>query len=639
MMAGPTTRDDAPPGGRGGQYVTVPAFAALGHSTPANSRTAPGSTIVYSPKGWRWEEAGDDYSKAVSKLTAATMESAVRRIKSSMGEVYYIRGTADTRPPFDGTAVGDTCRVQDAQTLDIVAEWRWDGSSWERMRVTSEQISNLDVGKLTAGSANIAEVTARKIASDVGRFLEITTDQLTVTGNASFVNATAHHVWTEIVTAGQGEFEKITAGMLEANSVSASNIQAGALDGKVITGATIQTERASNRGLKLSSAGLQVYSAKGWKSLDIDARTGEITINGSLGRQDSWSKVWFNDIVWAQTGTDISRSGAKIGCGLAFNSLEDDWEDGALFIQKDANTGEPSITLQSAARKGAEARPSLILGTQQVSITVGPNGNWGSLAISKYGFSSKINAASFTFNDSGISYRKTNDNNFAYLGLGRDFLSFATLGNKNTGMWATANGLEVAWRLNPHIYLDNSGIQMTGNKKFIMPVPRLTKERGMWLSHSCTESPYDGIEYWENLTLDEGGHASWALPDYVPRIASPKAPWVVFASGTASAALDRSNPGEWVVRISGDPGAAVDVLVKGARMVDFGDVDAAGEPVLQDHSRMSRWSLPPDLNGGGAPGEGDSASENDMTLPGTYYGPATKPADWSNTDGTSDQPG
>ena len=639
MMAGPATRDDAPQGGRGGQYVTVPAFAALGHSTPTNSRTAPGSTIVYSPKGWRWEEAGDDYSKAVSKLTAATMESAVRRVKSSMGEVYYIRGTSDTRPPFDGTAVGDTCRVQDAQTLDIVAEWRWDGSTWERMRVTSEQISNLDVGKLTAGAANIAEVTARKIASDVGRFLEITTDQLTVTGNASFVNATAHHVWTEIITAGQGEFEKITAGMLAANSVSASNIQGGAIDGQVITGATIQTERAGNRGLKLSSDGLQVYSPRGWKSLDIDARTGEVTINGRLGRQDTWSKVWFNDIVWAQTGTDIARSGAKIGCGLAFNSLEDDWEDAALFIQKDAQTNEPSITLQSAARRGAASRPSLILGTQQVSLTIGPNGDWGTLAMSKYGFSTRTGSASLAFNDSGISYRKTNDNNFAYLGLGRDFLSFATLGNKNTGMWATSNGLEVAWRLNPHIYLDNSGIQMTGNKKFIMPVPRLTKERGMWLSHSCTESPYDGIEYWENLTLDEAGHASWALPDYVPLIASPKAPWVVFASGTASAALDRSNPDEWVVRVSGDPGAAVDVLVKGARMVDFGDVDAAGEPVLQDHSRMSRWSLPPDLNGGGAPGGDAPASENDMTLPGTYYGPAPKPADWSNDNGSTDQPG
>lgn len=620
------------------EYIQWPGPATFPAETtfPAYDRSADGNTTVHSHKGWEWVESDNPFQKAAASLAQSTIEASIRRMRTVFGKVFYQKGNSTDKPDFPGETYGDTARIQDPSTLDIVAEWKWNGSDWERTRVSGEQISNLDVGRLTAGSAAINDLAARRIAGDIGKFLQLTTDQLTVTGNASFVDLTAKHVWTRIINARSGEFEKIKAGMIAANAITADNIRAGAIDGQVITGASIQTDRQNNRGLKIDNNGMRAYSSAGWKSLDINARTGEITINGSLGRQDSWSKVWFNDIVWAQTGTDISRSGAKIGCGLAFNSLEDDWEDGALFIQKDSNTGEPSITLQSAARKGAEARPSLILGTQQVSITVGPNGDWGSLAISKYGFSSKINSSSFTFNDSGISYRKTNDNNFAYLGLGRDFLSFATLGNKNTGMWATSNGLEVAWRLNPHIYLDNSGIQMTGNKKFIMPVPRLTKERGMWLSHSCTESPYDGIEYWENLTLDEAGHASWALPDYVPRIASPVAPWVVFASGTASAALDRSNPDEWVVRVSGTPGAAVDVLVKGARMVDFGDVDADGEPVLQDHSRKSRWSLPPDLNGGGAPGGDDPASENDMTLPGTYYGPAPKPEDWSNTNGTSE---
>lgn len=620
------------------EYIQWPGPATFPAETtfPAYDRSADGNTTVHSHKGWEWVESDNPFQKAAASLAQSTIEASIRRMRTVFGKVFYQKGNSADKPDFPGETYGDTARIQDPSTLDIVAEWKWNGSDWERTRVSGEQISNLDVGRLTAGSAAINDLAARRIAGDIGKFLQLTTDQLTVTGNASFVDLTAKHVWTRIINARSGEFEKIKAGMIAANAITADNLRAGAIDGQVITGASIQTDRQNNRGLKIDNSGMRAYSAAGRKSLDINARTGEITINGSLGRQDSWSKVWFNDIVWAQTGTDTSRSGAKIGCGLAFNSLEDDWDDGALFIQKDANTNEPSITLQSAARKGAEARPSLILGTQQVSITVGPNADWGSLAISKYGFSSRNGSSSFAFNDSGISYRKTNDNNFAYLGLGRDFLSFATLGNKNTGMWATSNGLEVAWRLNPHIYLDNSGIQMTGNKKFIMPVPRLTKERGMWLSHSCTESPYDGIEYWENLTLDEGGHASWALPDYVPRIASPKAPWVVFASGTASAALDRSNPDEWVVRVSGAPGAAVDVLVKGARMVDFGDVDASGEPVLQDHSRKSRWSLPPDLNGGGAPGGDDPASENDMTMPGTYYGPAPKPEDWSNTNGTSE---
>lgn len=620
------------------EYIQWPGPATFPAETtfPAYDRSADGNTTVHSHKGWEWVESDNPFQKAAASLAQSTIEASIRRMRTVFGKVFYQKGNSTDKPDFPGETYGDTARIQDPSTLDIVAEWKWNGSDWERTRVSGEQISNLDVGRLTAGSAAINDLAARRIAGDIGKFLQLTTDQLTVTGNASFVDLTAKHVWTRIINARSGEFEKIKAGMIAANAITADNLRAGAIDGQVITGASIQTDRQNNRGLKIDNSGMRAYSATGWKSLDINAHTGEIAISGRIGRRDSWSECYFNDIVWAQTGTDVSRSGAKIGCGLAFNSLEDDWEDGALFIQKDANTNEPSITLQSAAMKGATSRPSLILGTQQVSITVGPNGDWGALAISKYGFSSKINSASFTFNDSGISYRKANDNNFAYLGLGRNFLSFATLGNKNTGMWATSNGLEVAWRLNPHIYLDNSGINMTGNKKFIMPVPRLTKERGMWLSHSCTESPYDGIEYWENLTLDEAGHASWALPDYVPRIASPVAPWVVFASGTASAALDRSNPDEWVVRVSGTPGAAVDVLVKGARMVDFGDVDADGEPVLQDHSRKSRWSLPPDLNGGGTPGGDDLPSENDMTLPGTYYGPAPKPEDWSNTNGTSE---
>lgn len=623
------------------EYIQWPGPATFPAETtfPAYDRSADGNTTVHSHKGWEWVESDNPFQKAAASLAQSTIEASIRRMRTVFGKVFYQKGNSTDKPDFPGETYGDTARIQDPSTLDIVAEWKWNGSDWERARVSGEQISNLDVGRLTAGSAAINDLAARRIAGDIGKFLQLTTDQLTVTGNASFVDLTAKHVWTRIINARSGEFEKIKAGMLAANSVTADNLHAGAIDGQVITGASIQTDRQNDRGLKIDSSGMRAYSSSGWKSLDINAHTGEISISGRIGRRDSWSECYFNDLVWAQTGTDVARSGAKIGCGLAFNSLEDDWDDGALFIQKDANTNEPSITLQSAARKGAESRPSLIVGTQQVSITVGPNGNWGSLAISKYGFSSKVNASAFTFNDSGIAYRKTNDNNFAYLGLGRDFLSFATLGNKNTGMWATSQGLEVAWRLNPHIYLDNSGIQMTGNKKFIMPVPRLTKERGMWLSHSCTESPYDGIEYWENLTLDEAGHASWALPNYVPLIASPKAPWVVFASGAASAELDRSNPDEWVVRVSGDPGAAVDVLVKGARMVDFGNVDADGEPVLQDHSRMSRWSLPPDLNGGGGPGGDDPASENDMTLPGTYYGPAPKPADWSNDNGSTDQPG
>ena len=595
MMAGPATRDDAPGGGRGGQYVTVPAFAALGHSTPTNSRTAPGSTIVYSPKGWRWEEAGDDYSKAVSKLTAATMESAVRRIKSSMGEVYYIRGTSDSRPPFDGTTAGDTCRVQDAQTLDIVAEWRWDGSSWERMRVTSEQISNLDVGKLTVGSASIAEVTARKIASDVGRFLEITTDQLTVTGNASFVNATAHHVWTEIITAGQGEFEQIKAGMLAANSVSASNIQGGAIDGQVITGATIQTERNNQRGIKIDSTGIRSYTSNGrGTSFEVDAATGRVKVLGEVGIQDSWSIAQFIDIVENVSGNDIGQRGDRWGVGLSMNSKVFPYKYPALITFKEDPSVSGGILYLQAPSSYDNGTPNLRMATNGLSVYSGKTSTW-QMNLSRTGFGAgAAGKGNFQVNDYSASITVGGYDSHLYI-QGDNF----RLRSQNSALrsvWGNATNVVLSWDGSHQVVVDRDGFRAVGGKNFIMRVPGEWQKRHMMLQHASTESPHDGIEYWENVELDSTGHATWVLPDYVPKIASPTAPWIVLTSSTASARLIRTGYGAdaapWSVEVSGHPGETVAVLVKGARQIDEWDkkTDAVS---LRDRSKEPVWVLPP----------------------------------------------
>lgn len=626
-MPGPINPASAPEGARGGQYVTVPAFASPGQSLPNNSRTAEGSTVVYSPKGWRWEEAGDEYSKSVSKLTAATMESAVRRIRSSLGTVLYIRGTSDTEPPFRGETPGDTVRVQDAQTLDIVAEWKWNGSSWERMRVTSEQISNLDVGKLTVGAANIAELTARKIAADVGRFLEITTDQLTVTGNASFVNATAHHVWTKIITAGQGEFEKIRAGMLEANSVNASNIQAGAVDGQVITGATIQTERANNRGLKLTSDGLRVYDSRGASVLDVNARTGAISISGHLSRRDSWSMVWFNDVISTRTGRDVGTDGSKWGCGLAFNSLEDNWGDGVIALLKD-RSGDPSIRMQAPyAGLGGDV-PYISVGTSYVTMYT-PSGDT-LFEFKTGGVRLKAQDIYWWANSGGFSYG-TNSDNKPRLYVGPNVVSIRPMGETLPRFHADRTSTTMQFGERHQVWISSSGVHITGTKNFFMRVPELTAQRGgMWLKHACTESPYDGIEYWENIELDAEGRARWTLPDYVPRIASAKAPWAVFTSDGARAALDRSNPEEWHVDVTGAPGTTVAVLVKGARSIDQ-EVSERGEPVMRDYARESPWHLPPPSPGDGSDPAVGGGLPDDMSMGGGLYGPVTKPESYGKS--------
>lgn len=594
-MAGPTNWTEAPEGGRGGQYVTAPGFAALGQSSPTNSRTAPGSRIVWSPKGWRWEEAGDDYSKTISKLTAATMESAVRRIRTSMGEVSYIRGTSDTVPPFSGQSVGDTCRVQDAQTLDIVAEWRWDGATWERMKVTSEQISNLDVGKLTAGSASIAEVTARKIASDVGRFLEITTDQLTVTGNASFVNATAHHVWTEIVTAGQGEFEKITAGMLEANSVSASNIQVGALDGKVITGATIQSDKASNRGIKIDSTGIRAYTSNGGgTSFEVDANTGSVKVLGDVGIQDSWSIAQFIDIVETLSGNDVGQRGDRWGVGISMNTKVFPYKYPALVTFKEDPSVTGGILYFQAPSNYDGATPNMRLATNGLSVYSGKTSTW-QMNLSRSGFGAgAAGKGNFQVNDYSASITVGGYDSHLFIGEGG--FKLRSKEEKLRAVWCNGHASVLGWDQNHQVVVDGHGFRAVGGKTFIMRVPGEWQKRHMMLQHACTESPYDGIEYWENVELDSTGRATWVLPDYVPKIASPTAPWIVLTSSTASARLIRTGYGvdaaPWSVEVSGKPGEIVAVLVKGARQVDEWDpnTDAVA---LRDRSKESVWVIPP----------------------------------------------
>ena len=618
------------------EYIQWPGPATFPGvtTTPAYDRYANGNTTVHSHKGWEWQEVDSPYQKAAAALAQSAIETAVQRASTVFGTVYYQRGNSTDRPDFDGKAIGDTCRIQDPQTLNIVAEWRWNGSDWEKMQVSGEQVSNLDVGRLTAGSAAINELAARKIAADTGQYLQLTTDQLTVTGNASFVDATARHVWAKIVSAPLGEFEQIKAGMIAANSISANNLQAGAVDGQVITGATIQSERAAGRGIKISSAGMQVYASNGWKALDIDAQSGDIRISGRIARRDTWSEVWFNDIISRWSGTD-EYQGLKHGCGLSFNSLEDDWWEGAIGILK-ASTGDPALRLQGPMPKSSgKVSPYITVGTSAIAMYT-PAGN-SSFSFNSLGVNLQTKSVYWWMNDQGFSYGTKSDNTPRFY-LDRTYLDikpFKSTATSGARIWADGSKIAMQFNQANQVWISSEGVHLTGNKQFAMRVPKATKARGgMWLTHSCTESPYDGLEYWENVTLDESGHATWTLPDYVPLIASAKAPWVVFASDGARAELDRSNLEEWRVNVAGTPGSTVAVLVKGARMIDH-DTDENGEPLMRDYARESMWILPPSSGasqGGGEGGseEGNAAYEDPVTLGGNYYGPIPDPSLKSN---------
>lgn len=606
------------------EYIQWPGPATFpgAATTPAYDRYANGNTTVHSHKGWEWVEVDSPYQKAAAALAQASIETAVQRASTVFGTVYYQRGNSTDRPDFDGKAIGDTCRIQDPQTLNIVAEWRWTGSAWEKMQVSGEQISNLDVGRLTAGSASINELAARKIAADTGRFLQLTTDQLTVTGNASFVDATARHVWAKVVSAPLGEFEQIKAGMLAANSVTASNIQGGAIDGQVITGATIQTDRGNNRGIKIDSSGIRAYMGRsGDTTFEVDADTGRVKVLGEVGIQDTWSVAKFIDIVEQQSGNDVGQRGDRWGVGLYMNSKTLPYKYPALITYKEDPTNSGGILYFQAPSYYDGATPNMRLSTSGLSSYSGKSATWH-MDLSRSGFAAgAASKGSFQVNDYSATITVGGYNPHLYIQGGQFWLR--SMVDTYRGVWSNGSSSILGWDRNHQAYVNASGFHAVGGKDFVMRVPGEWQKRRMMLRHASTESPHDGIEYWENVELDSTGHATWVLPDYVPKIASPTAPWIVLTSSSATAKLVRTGYGvdatPWSVEVTGQSGEAVAVLVKGARQIDEWD-DKTDHIALRDRSKESVWELPP------AVGPGDGSSQDVVAYDSRGgYGPSPEP--------------
>ena len=576
----------------GDEYIQWPGEATFpGKDTyPAYDASAAGNKTVHSHKGWEWVESENPFQQAVASLANAAIATAVQRSRTTFGQVYYQRGNSTDPPGFPGTAIGDTCRIQDPGTLDIVAEWKWNGTAWEKALVSGQQISNLDVGRLTAGSAAINELAARRIAGDVGKFLQISTDQLVVSGQATINTAVVQEIWSKIIHAQEGEFERIKAGMISGNAFEGQTFTGGTFEGQVITGAQIQTAKTGGRVL-LNPTGLFAYRNDGTESFRLEAATGDIRLYGTIGLRDNWSVAEFTDFADEQDWRN--------GAGLHFkSSLRSYSSPGRIYVREYKADSDPQLVFKAPAVSGDS--PRIVFWRDALSIA---------------GFAG--GSGRFWLDKNGLYFNNSNDRNG--LRVERDYFTIRPFAYSDRSVWGDSQQVIVGYDSQHYTGWQSGGMFTVGNKNFVMRVPRLTAERGMWLRHTSTESPHSGIEYWQNVVLDGNGEGVWPLPDYLPLIASPTAPRVVLCSpdrGTAAGRLDTSGE-TWKVRVTGQPGAHVAVLLKLARVLDD-RTDAHGNVAWRDAEEDSVWVLP-------APYKKEDGDE-DRGLPGDVYGPPTREA-------------
>jgi len=152
------------------------------------------------------------------------------------------------------------------QPDSIVGQWQQTSTDeapvWSPRVISSEVIANLDVGKLTAGQASIADLVAIKIAASTAQFQTVDIANLFVTESATMKQAVIDFLFTNVV---------------QAKKITADDIDVGSLDGVTVTGLVLRTAATGKRAV-LGGNLLRFYDAD-----DMQAGQIEGVSNGATG--------------------------------------------------------------------------------------------------------------------------------------------------------------------------------------------------------------------------------------------------------------------------------------------------------------------------------------------------------------------
>lgn len=301
------------------EYVTW-----VGSDTPVGSdlyvgwapRAQTVGGVVHSPNRSQWRQVTDPEAIAIVSMSETQANAILEMVSARGGTVRYYEGSG--YPPLQGTAVGDLARGR-ASDNTILVEYRWTGLTWERVALSSGTIANLDVGKLTAGAADVQQVAAEKIWSrivqaDVIQGNKITGDMLAVnsiTAESGVIKsldigrATVGVLHPDRVAA-----RSITAAKLAAGTITADSGVVGSLSANVLTSGVLDAARVNADTLR-------------GKTLDAGIITGG-TITGSVFRTaPSGDRVEIdtaNGIRIVSGGSVAAHMSPTVSTGLALRS-------------------------------------------------------------------------------------------------------------------------------------------------------------------------------------------------------------------------------------------------------------------------------------------------------------------------------
>lgn len=506
----------------------------------------------------------------------------------------YIPWPGAGMPPGERTNPGGNKTAPDSKVVHGRYGWEW-----------TEDDSQ------AAGDVKAAVDAAKGIQ----RFINISTDQLTVTGTAFINEAIIQKIWTRIITAKEGEFGKLKAGMIEAHRVVADEVKAGAIDGMTITGALIQTKKYGQYPrIAISSDGMYVWDKNNRNTLSIN-NDGTIWIDGQVGINDSWSWARFVDLYANDTGKDVGKNGRKVGVGIEFQRTNNPYPKSGNITILESAAGEPRLELQAPSRNAAGDPPYFSLSEKGLYFSCGSS--WVGIDADRVSITAATGGLRIT---DGVLKVFTGDDNLIYSDASSFFLrsrkyphrQFGVMGDDTTWvrcawdyncdlrLWTIGNNggqvaslnartsafvvREQAWSGYTFVMEKGAGLYVDGifgakgTKTFRIPHPLDPMEKD--LIHYCTESPWSGIEYWDTAVLDDSGVAVVALPDYFNALYRPDLPMAVLCSGPGSPWGERPRLGRFTIH--GEPGSSVAWVVKAVRREE--SMRGRTEPIVEGES-------------------------------------------------------
>ena len=309
-------------------------------------------------------------------------------------------------------------RLPDPTTGDVGAN----GSTWTKREITSQVISNLDVGKLTGGYIDAAHIEGDTILvgdRPLGEIGQSVTDWA-MKSNATYIDG--GKIYTGTITALQIKANSLTADTLAVGAVEAKHIKAGAItsdkisataiNGKIIEGATVWSGADYNTdgGYKISNYGLEVWAPGGTQTFLARASDGKVTVKG--------------DIVSGSTIKGASIEGGSILMSGNSRTVKIGATSSAGYIDFDGPTATSPATLQYSEEDylgtGTKLRPKLRFLTPSVT------GTWNARSYFEIG-PGITNGSSITEAQQNPSLDLPANMEIRFLGSG----AINTAGNKN----------------------------------------------------------------------------------------------------------------------------------------------------------------------------------------------------------------